>query len=69
MISGFKIFLSARKGIKAREIFEELGESHPDLHYTEYEAGELKEKYGINPHCSWVPAGRDAQIKEWLFTF
>ncbi|WP_044915762.1 prolyl oligopeptidase family serine peptidase [Butyrivibrio sp. WCE2006] len=52
----------------SRDIYAELKDKHPDLHYTEYEAGDLKEKYGINPHCSWVLAGRDGQVKEWLFS-
>lgn len=37
------------------------------LFYTEYPKGEMKEKYGLNPHCAWVPAGQDEQVKEWLF--
>ena len=52
----------------SRDIYEELKGIHPDLHYTEYEAGEMKERYGINPHCSWVPAGQDDEVKEWLFS-
>ena len=51
----------------SRDIYDELKGVHPDLHYTEYKAGELKERYGINPHCSWVPAGQDNEVKEWLF--
>ena len=51
----------------SRDIFKMLKDAHPDLHYTEYKEGELKEKYGLNPHCSWVPAGRDECVKEWLF--
>ncbi|MBQ3796711.1 MAG: hypothetical protein II842_10570 [Butyrivibrio sp.] len=50
------------------ELYEELKGTHPDLHYKEYKAGELKERYGINPHCSWVPAGQDNEVKEWLFS-
>ncbi len=52
----------------SRDIYEELKDTHMDLHYTEYKEGELEEQYGINPHCSWVPAGRDETIKEWLFS-
>ncbi len=52
----------------SRDIYEELKDVHTDLHYTEYEGGELKRKYGINPHCSWVPAGQDNEVKEWLFS-
>ena len=51
----------------SRDIYEELKDKHPDMHYTEYKAGEMKERYGINPHCSWVPAGQDNEVKEWLF--
>ena len=52
----------------SRDIYDELKDIHPDLHYTEYKAGELKERFGINPHCSWVPAGQDEEVKEWLFS-
>ncbi|MBQ3795495.1 MAG: prolyl oligopeptidase family serine peptidase [Butyrivibrio sp.] len=52
----------------SRDIYKVLKGVHPDLHYTEYKAGELKEKYGLNPHCSWVLAGKDEQVKEWLFS-
>lgn len=52
----------------SRDIYEELKDIHPDLHYTEYKEGDMKEVYGINPHCSWVPAGRDGRVKEWLFS-
>ncbi|MCR5402259.1 MAG: prolyl oligopeptidase family serine peptidase [Butyrivibrio sp.] len=52
----------------SRDIYEELKDVHNDLHYTEYEAGKLKNEYGINPHCSWVLAGRDESVKEWLFS-
>ena len=51
----------------SRDIYEDLKDTHPDLHYTEYEAGLLKERYGLNPHCSWVLAGMEENIKEWLF--
>ncbi len=52
----------------SRDIYEALKDIHPDLHYTEYGAGELKAKYGLNPHCSWVLAGNDQDVKEWLFS-
>ena len=52
----------------SRDIYEALKDIHSDLHYTEYEIGAMKEQYGINPHCSWVPAGRDTEAKEWLFS-
>lgn len=37
------------------------------IFYTEYPKGEMKEKYGLNPHCAWVRAGQDEEVKEWLF--
>ncbi len=52
----------------SRDIYEVLKDKHPDFHYTEYKAGDLKKAYGINPHCSWVLAGRDERVKEWLFS-
>ncbi len=52
----------------SRDIYEALRNVHPDLHYTEYKEGTMKETYGINPHCSWVPAGQDNDLKEWLFS-
>ena len=50
------------------DIYEELSGIHPDLHYTEYATGTMQKDYGINPHCSWVPAGQDMEVKEWLFS-
>lgn len=44
------------------------GEMGERLHYTRYRAGELMEKYGLNPHCAWVPAGADENVKYWLFS-
>jgi predicted peptidase len=60
--SGYGVHLGSR------DIYEELKEVHPDLHYTEYKSGSLKESYGINPHCSWVPAGHENEVKDWLFS-
>ncbi len=37
------------------------------LRLTLYPAGEMKEKYGLNPHCSWVPAGEDLTVWSWLY--
>ena len=37
-----------------------------DIRYTQYKAGELKEKYKINPHCSWVLASRNEEALRWL---
>lgn len=44
---------------------EEMGAR---LHYTKIPAGEMKEKHGLNPHCSWVLAGQDEAAKHWLFS-
>ncbi len=52
----------------SRDLYEELKDVHPDIHYTEYETGYLKKRYGLNPHCSWVLAGHDEKMKEWLFS-
>ena len=52
----------------SRDIYEVLKDVHPDLHYTEYRAGLMKEAYELNPHCSWVPAGRSSMVKEWMFS-
>ncbi len=52
----------------SRDIYEELHTLHPDLHYTEYPSGSLQSTYSINPHCSWVPAGENTEVKEWLFS-
>ncbi len=50
------------------EIYEKLKEKNRDIHYTEYPAGYMKEKYGVNPHCTWVSAAEDEEMKRWLFT-
>ena len=39
-----------------------------EVHYTEYPEGEMMEKYGLHPHCSWVLRGRDETAKEWMFS-
>lgn len=52
----------------SRDIYEVLKGVHKDIHYTEYKPGAMKETFGINPHCSWVPAGQDKAVKEWLFS-
>ena len=36
------------------------------IHITIYPAGEMKEKYGLNPHCAWVPAAKDEGVWRWL---
>ena len=51
----------------SKDIYNELKKSAVDIHYTEYPVGFMKEKYGVNPHCSWVPAGEDEEMKQWLF--
>ena len=28
----------------------------------------VKEKYGVNPHCTWVPAAEDREIVQWIFS-
>ena len=43
------------------------GTGNPDVRYTEYPAGHLA-SLGLHPHCSWVPAYQDDEIREWLFS-
>ncbi len=54
----------------SRDIYERLRDVHPEMFYTEYKTGMMKERFGVNPHCSWVavsgPEGRE--IREWLFS-
>lgn len=38
-----------------------------DLRYTEYEKGEMKEKYRLHPHCTWYPVSHNEAAMEWLF--
>ncbi len=52
----------------SRDIYRHLKDTHPELYYTEYKKGEMSAVYGINPHCSWVPAGQYDTVKEWLFS-
>ena len=51
----------------SHDIYEILKDTASDIHYTEYEKGYMKEKYGVNPHCTWVPAAEDEEMKQWLF--
>jgi predicted peptidase len=37
-----------------------------DIRYTEYAPGELMEKYGVDPHCAWVPVSRDEAALKWF---
>lgn len=41
----------------------------PDLRYTEYPEGYMMEKFGVNPHCSWVAVSDagSSEIWEWMF--
>ncbi len=39
-----------------------------EIYYTEYPKGEMMEKYGLHPHCSWVLMGQDEEAKEWMFS-
>ena len=50
-------------------LYDTLHEKMGDrLYYTKYPTGEMKEKYHLNPHCAWVPAGKDMPVWYWLFT-
>ena len=50
------------------DIYEILGDTAEDMHFTEYPEGFMKEKYGVNPHCTWVPAAEDMEVKRWMFS-
>ncbi len=39
-----------------------------DILYTEYAPGELMERYGVDPHCAWVPVSRDEKALRWFLT-
>ena len=43
---------------------DEMGD---DLHYTQYEKGEMETKYGVHPHCCWYAVGKDEEAKRWFF--
>ena len=40
-----------------------------DLRYTEYPAGHMSDRFGVNPHCSWVAVSDkgSTEIWEWMF--
>ncbi|MCR4589600.1 MAG: prolyl oligopeptidase family serine peptidase [Lachnospiraceae bacterium] len=52
----------------SRDIYEVLKDSAPKLRYTEYPEGYMKSHYGINPHCTWVPAAENEEAGEWMFS-
>lgn len=54
----------------SRNIYESMHDkSDGELKYTEFPDGTMKEKYGVNPHCSWVAVSDpvNGQFGEWLF--
>jgi predicted peptidase len=56
------------EGISTYQIRKYAGEK-TDLRYTEYAAGYMSEKIGVNPHCSWVMVSnaKSKEIWEWMF--
>ena len=51
------------------EIYRELKDRMGDnIRFTRYKVGELKEKYGVHPHCAWVPVSRNKEALNWLVT-
>ena len=46
-----------------------LGKQGVELKYTEYPAGYMEERFGVNPHCSWVAVSDKGsrEIWEWMF--
>ena len=54
----------------SRNIYSAMqGRSDWELKYTEYPEGYMEEKYGVNPHCSWVAVSDpiNVQFGEWMF--
>lgn len=53
----------------SRDIMDRLRDRGGELKYTEYPAGYMQEKYGVNPHCSWVAVSdpKNRVFAEWLF--
>ncbi len=49
------------------DLYEEIRDSSSDITYKSFPVGYMKEHYGINPHCTWVPASEDEEIWEWMF--
>ncbi|MCR5603044.1 MAG: prolyl oligopeptidase family serine peptidase [Lachnospiraceae bacterium] len=56
------------KDISTYRIKKYAGEK-ADLRYTEYAAGYMSERIGVNPHCSWVMISdeKSREIWEWMF--
>ncbi len=52
------------------DIYEKLKASGGEIIYTELKRGEMKEKYGVNPHCSWVVVSSEdgIEFRNWLFS-
>ncbi|MCR4654973.1 MAG: prolyl oligopeptidase family serine peptidase [Lachnospiraceae bacterium] len=52
------------------DIYEKLGGALGEILLTKYGKGEMKEKYGVNPHCSWVAVSSDegSRFRDWLFS-
>ncbi len=53
-------------GIALAEKLKKMGKATVSL--MSFPAGNLTERYGINPHCSWYPALKNEALKEWLFS-
>jgi len=51
----------------SRTLVEELRKLGAGVRYTEYPTGYMS-SLGLSPHASWVPAYRDNEMKEWLFS-
>ena len=49
------------------DLYDELKDLSDDMIFRDYPSGYMKEHYGINPHCTWVPAGEDTAMWEWMF--
>ena len=52
----------------SEDIYDILKNTAEDIHLTKYPKGFMKERYGVNPHCTWVPAAEDRELKAWMFS-
>ena len=59
----------------SKDIYERLKKMWPfddgRINYTEYPEGWMKEKFDVNPHCSWVTVSDETYgkpVRDWLFS-
>lgn len=54
----------------SQDIYELLGHESNNMKYTRLPKGYMMERYGVNPHCSWVEVSnsKNTIYGEWLLT-